>query len=130
MVLPWAVAGLLYIAPMIGSLLQLALSRAREFDADLEGAELIGDPKLLATALEKLEHYQGKMWEDMFPAGRRIPIPSVLRSHPTTQDRVARLNNLRRKMPPKIILPGNRRTVYGFVDHTPKPRYRRTGVWY
>ena len=50
---------LLYLAPTIGSLLQLGLSRTREYDADLEGAQLTGDPRGLASALEKLERYQG-----------------------------------------------------------------------
>src|SRR4029077_14636466 len=49
---------LLYLAPTFGSLLQLALSSTREFDADLEGAELTGDPRGLASALDKLERYQ------------------------------------------------------------------------
>ena len=87
---------LLYLAPTAGSLIQLALSRTREYDADLEGAGLTGDPASLASALEKLERYQGHFWEDMMlpVPGRRIPQPSLLRSHPLTQERVARLRAL------------------------------------
>jgi heat shock protein HtpX len=77
---------ILYLAPSIGSLLQLGLSRTREYDADLEGAFLAGTPRGLVSALRKLERYQGRFWEDLaFPVpGRRIPQPSLLRSHPTT----------------------------------------------
>ena len=78
---------ILYLAPSIGSLLQLGLSRTREYDADLEGAFLTGNPRGLVSALRKLERYQGRFWEDLvFPVpGRRIPQPSLLRSHPTTR---------------------------------------------
>ena len=50
----WAIL-LLYLAPAITSVLQLALSRTREFDADLEGAMLTGDPLGLASALRRLD---------------------------------------------------------------------------
>ena len=70
---PWVAIMLLYFAPTFSSLLQLALSRSREFDADLGGASLTGDPEGLALALGKLEHYQGRLWEDIFMPGRRIP---------------------------------------------------------
>ena len=50
---------LLYLAPTIGSLMQLGLSRTREYDADLEGAQLTGDPRGSPPALDKLERYQG-----------------------------------------------------------------------
>ena len=84
---------LLYLAPTVSSLLQLGLSRTREYDADLQGAALTGDPAALAGALDKLERYQGHFWEDMMlpVPGRRIPQPSLLRSHPPTADRIARL---------------------------------------
>ena len=60
--MPFAALLLLYLAPTIGSLLQLGLSRTREYDADLEAAELTGDPRGLASALDKLERYQGQFW--------------------------------------------------------------------
>ena len=103
--MPFSALLLLYLAPTIGSLLQLGLSRTREYDADLEGAELTGDPRGLASALDKLERYQGRFWEDlMFPVpSRRIPQPSLLRSHPPTEQRVARLLALEnREMAPPI----------------------------
>ncbi len=69
---PWLAIALLYFAPALSSLLQLALSRSREFDADLGGASLTGDPEGLALALGKVERYQGRLWEDIFMPGRRI----------------------------------------------------------
>ncbi|MGF1611666.1 MAG: zinc metalloprotease HtpX, partial [Kiloniellales bacterium] len=73
---PWLLVLLLIFAPSIGTLLQLALSRTREFEADLDGAGLTRDPAGLAAALQKLERYQGRFWEDIFLPGRRAPDPS------------------------------------------------------
>ena len=73
----------------------MALSRTREFDADLEAARLTGDPDGLASALQKLEKAQGRLWEGVILPGGRIPDPSILRSHPLTDERVARLQSLK-----------------------------------
>ena len=118
---------LLYLAPTIGSLLQLGLSRTREYDADLEGAELTGDPRGLASALEKLERYQGHFWEDlMFPVpSRRIPQPSLLRSHPPTEQRVARLLALEnRELAPPIEVVEE--PMVSLVGRAPAPCSRAT----
>jgi heat shock protein HtpX len=93
--LPLAGLLLLIFAPTIGGLLQLALSRAREYDADLDGASLTGDPEGLALALKELEERQRGMWEGLFLPGGRMPQPSLLRSHPKTADRIARLMAIR-----------------------------------
>jgi len=125
---------LLYLAPTIGSLLQLGLSRTREYDADLEGAELTGDPRALASALDKLERYQGNFWEDlMFPVpSRRIPQPSLLRSHPPTDQRVARLLALesRELAPPIEVVEEPMVSLIGRGPGSMQPRYRFPGVWY
>jgi heat shock protein HtpX len=125
---------LLYLAPTIGSLLQLGLSRTREFDADLEGAELTGDPAALASALGKLERYQGRFWEDMmFPVpSRKIPQPSLLRSHPPTEDRIARLQALRaRDLPAPIeVVEEPMVSLVGLGPIAMRPRYRFPGVWF
>lgn len=92
---PWLGVIVLIVAPTIGGLLQLALSRTREFDADLGAAMLTGDPDGLASALQKLEREQGRMWEQMMLPGNRNPQPSALRSHPPTDQRVARLMRLK-----------------------------------
>ncbi|EEX10357.1 putative protease HtpX family protein [Ruegeria lacuscaerulensis ITI-1157] len=91
---PWHVPVLLVLSPTIMAVLQLALSRTREFDADRGGAELTGDPEGLAAALMKLERRTGRAWEDIFLPGRRIPVPSLLRTHPPTEERVQRLREL------------------------------------
>lgn len=92
---PWLAVLVLLAAPTIGGLLQMALSRTREFDADLGAVTLTGDPDGLASALTKLERAQGKVWENILLPSGRIPDPSVLRTHPLTADRVARLKALK-----------------------------------
>jgi heat shock protein HtpX len=132
--IPLSALLLLYLAPTIGSLLQLGLSRTREYDADLEGAELTGDPRGLASALDKLERYQGSFWEDlMFPVpSRRIPQPSLLRSHPPTEERVARLLALeaRELGPPIEVVEEPFVSMVGVGPASMRPRYRFPGVWY
>jgi len=91
---PWLGALLLMFAPTIGGLLQLALSRTREYDADLDAAGITGDPEGLVQALEKLERRQGRFWEEIVMPGSRMPIPEMLRTHPPTEERVARLRAL------------------------------------
>ncbi len=91
MQVPWLAVAILMASPTIGGLIQLALSRTREFDADLGAAMLTGDPAGLASALQKIERRQGRHWENMVLPGGRMPDPSMLRSHPKTEDRVARL---------------------------------------
>jgi heat shock protein HtpX len=89
--LPWLLVPLLMFAPQLTMLLQLALSRSREFDADLDAAGLTGDPAGLASALAKLERHQRGLWERILLPGRQLPEPSLLRSHPPTEERIARL---------------------------------------
>lgn len=88
---PWQVPLLPIILPTFMALLQLALSRTLEYDADRVGADLTGDPAGLASALVRLERRTGRFWEDMFLPGRRIPEPSLLHTHPPTEERVRRL---------------------------------------
>ena len=60
------------LAPLAASLIQMAISRAREFEADRGGAELTGDPQALASALQKIQR-----------AARGIPLEAAER-HPET----------------------------------------------
>jgi heat shock protein HtpX len=92
----------LLAAPTVGGLLQLALSRTREFDADLGAALLTGDPDGLASALTKLERAQGRAWENVFLPTGRNPNPSVLRTHPLTAERVKRLMALKAGVDPRL----------------------------
>ena len=75
--------------PTVLALLQLGLSRAREYDADLEAVRLTGDPVGLARALALLERDQGHGWERLLSG--RTPTPSLFRTHPPTGDRIRRL---------------------------------------
>lgn len=130
----WWTVLLLYLAPALSSLLQLALSRAREFDADMEAAGLTGDPLGLASALRRLETYTGRVWEDlMFPVpGRRVPQPSLLRTHPTTEDRISRLLSLdkRSELEPIVIVEQPMVSLVGFGPIEMRPRYRWPGLWF
>jgi heat shock protein HtpX len=129
--IPWLVIPLLVFAPQITTLLQLALSRAREFDADLDAAGLTGDPGALAAALAKLERYQRGPWERILMPGRRLPEPSVLRTHPPTAERIARLEALS-GAPPLPPLPerGARRIEAAWPMVQGAPRGRLIGFWY
>lgn len=91
---PWHVVILLVFAPTLMALVQLGLSRTREYDADRAAAELAGDPEGLVRALVKLERRVGRFWEEILLPGRRIPEPSLLRTHPPTESRIRRLRDL------------------------------------
>lgn len=134
----WAVL-LLYLAPALSSLLQLGLSRAREFEADAQAAKLTGDPASLASALKRLETYTGHFWEDlMFPVpARRVPHPSLLRSHPETEDRIRRLLALEGGPQPAsgghaplVIVEQPMFSLVGYGPGDMRPRYRWPGLWF
>jgi heat shock protein HtpX len=90
----WSAILLLILAPNLSALAQLALSRTREYHADLNAAYLTGDPQGLASALAKIERVQGTWIEQILLPGRQVPDPSLLRSHPRTEDRIDRLATL------------------------------------
>jgi heat shock protein HtpX len=92
------------VAPMAAGLLQMALSRSREFEADRSGARLLGTGEPLARALEKLEVAAQRIPMDIAPAqaqayivnpltGRKVQFANLFRTHPETAERVARLRN-------------------------------------
>jgi heat shock protein HtpX len=99
---PIALLALAILAPIAAGLLQMALSRSREFEADRAGARLIGDGEPLARALQKLEVGARQIPMDIDPAhasafivnpltGRKMSFGNLWRTHPATEDRVARL---------------------------------------
>lgn len=88
------VAALLLVLPFVVIGLQLALSRTREFDADLGAARLTGDPEALARALERVELICGRSWQVWPARGRRPREPWLLHTHPATSDRTRRLRRL------------------------------------
>ncbi|NBT34630.1 MAG: protease HtpX [Betaproteobacteria bacterium] len=94
------------LAPLAASLIQMAISRAREFEADRGGAELCQDPLALADALTKLDHYaKGTLFQaaEAHPETAQMMIMNPLSgaglaglfsTHPSTEERVARLQAL------------------------------------
>ncbi|NDV11449.1 zinc metalloprotease HtpX [Crenobacter caeni] len=104
------IAGLLValLAPLAASLIQMAISRAREFEADRGGAQISGDPLALASALAKIEHYARGI---VLPAAEAHPetaqmmivnplagagFDNLFRTHPQTAERIARLQAIAR----------------------------------
>lgn len=130
----WWVVLLLYMAPALSNLLQLALSRLREFDADRLAANLTGDPMGLASALQRLDHSTGTLWEDLslpVPA-RRVAQPSLLRSHPQSEERIARLlaHDPRDRQEPLHIREQPMVSLLGAGPIEMRPRYRWPGLWF
>jgi heat shock protein HtpX len=91
------------LAPIAAGLIQMAISRAREFEADRGGAELSGDPQALASALQKIHRYaQGIPMQavERHPETAQMMIMNPLSggglrglfsTHPSTEERVERL---------------------------------------
>ncbi|MFT3858382.1 MAG: zinc metalloprotease HtpX [Aquabacterium sp.] len=91
------------LAPLAASVIQMAISRAREFEADRGGAEISGDPQALASALQKIQRYaQGIPLHaaEAHPETAQMMIMNPLSggglrglfsTHPATEERVARL---------------------------------------
>ena len=91
------------LAPIAASLIQMAISRAREFEADRGGAEISGDPQALASALQKIHRYaQGipMATAERHPETAQMMImnplsggglKSLFSTHPSTEERVERL---------------------------------------
>ena len=101
---PIALLALAILTPFAAMVMQAALSRSREFEADRTGARLIGDGEPLARALEKLEVGARSIPMQIDPAhaqafivnpltGRRVQFANWFRSHPATGDRVHRLRS-------------------------------------
>jgi heat shock protein HtpX len=99
---PIAALALVILAPIAAAVLQTALSRSREYEADRTGAQLIGDGEPLARALEKLDAYSKRIPADVPPemaqayivnplAGRKVQFASLFSTHPPMEERIARL---------------------------------------
>lgn len=92
------------VAPLAAMLIQLAISRSREFSADATGARILGDSLPLASALEKLERGADRHPLEVNPAASPLYIVNPLRggglinlfrTHPATAERVARLRAMK-----------------------------------
>ncbi|WP_438394998.1 zinc metalloprotease HtpX [Caballeronia sp. DA-9] len=105
---PIASIAVAILAPIAGALIQMAISRAREFEADRGGAQISGDPQALASALEKIHAYASGT---PFPTAEQHPataqmmimnplagggIANLFSTHPATEERVARLMEMAR----------------------------------
>lgn len=128
----WFALGVLIAAPPLMSFLQLSLSRMRELDADRQAVLLTGDPEGLAMALDKLEAYETSLLDMIFGRGRNASTPSVLRTHPDTQERIERL--LRFKKTSEQDLKYSHHDRFEIPVHyqktVRKPRWHLGGFWY
>ena len=99
------------VAPIAASLIQLAVSRSREYDADKTGGEICGNPMYLANALEKIEYYAqryapipqaGTATAHMFIINplenSKKALKNLFSTHPDTDDRIAHLREQAREM--------------------------------
>jgi heat shock protein HtpX len=101
---PLAMILMLVLAPMAAMLIQMAISRSREFAADAGGAAIAGNPYGLADALRKIDRAAKQLPLDANPATAHLFIVkpftgeglmSLFASHPPTEQRIARLLNPR-----------------------------------
>jgi heat shock protein HtpX len=99
---PVALLAFSLLAPLAAAVIQMALSRSREYEADRTGARLIGDGEPLARALAKLEQGAKAIPMDVDPAqaskfivnplsGRKVQFANLFSTHPPLEDRIARL---------------------------------------
>jgi len=99
---PLALLALAILAPLAAAVIQMALSRSREFEADRTGARLIGDGEPLARALAKLEQGARAIPMAVDPAqaskfivnplsGRKVQFAKLFSTHPPLEDRITRL---------------------------------------
>ena len=101
---------LMILAPMAAGLVQMAISRSREYEADRVGAEIAGDPNALASALEKIEAYSRRIVNvtaERNPASGQLFIinplagrgaDNLFSTHPATGNRVRALMELGARM--------------------------------
>jgi len=99
----------IFVAPIAAVIIQMAISRSREFEADAGGAHISGNPEYLASALIKLENWSHSQYaqqvahHDMREATAhqyivnplRGGFSSLFRTHPSTEERVAKLRSMR-----------------------------------
>jgi heat shock protein HtpX len=99
---PYAQLGLVLLAPIGAMLIQFAISRQREFEADRVGAQILGRPLPLANALRRLDALAHRIPMEVAPAAAPLaqvnPLAAsgggflrLFRTHPPTEERVARL---------------------------------------
>jgi heat shock protein HtpX len=93
------------VAPIAAMMIQFAISRQNEFQADRTGAEISGNPMGLAHALQKLDNYSRRIPMQVNPAGASLAIVNPLAgqkasftgmfsTHPDTEERIERLRQM------------------------------------
>ncbi len=94
------------LAPIAASVMQMALSRSREFEADRGGAALLGDPRPLASALAKLDATARRVPMNISPqqatayivnplTGRQVSFAKMFLTHPPIEERIEQLMQMR-----------------------------------
>jgi heat shock protein HtpX len=100
---PIAAIAMMILAPIAALLIQMAVSRSREYGADETGAHFTGNPYALASALQKLEQYSQRIPMQASPSTAHLYIikpllgmnfASLFSTHPPTAERIARLTNM------------------------------------
>lgn len=112
---------MILLAPVAAVLVQLAISRTREYEADRDAAEITGDPLALARALEKISRLARNFenpWARRFPGMAHLFIvnplvggrtDSLFSTHPDVRSRIAALKELARQMTPERHVSSRRR---------------------
>ncbi len=102
---PIAALVMIVVAPIAAMLVQMAISRSREYDADEGGAKISGDPMALASALRRLEVAKNEIPMQATPATAHMfiinplsgkSLMSMFSTHPPIEDRIARLEEMAR----------------------------------
>jgi heat shock protein HtpX len=100
----WSGLLMLILAPIAAMLIQMAISRSREYDADAASAKYTGNPRELISALQKLEAYSRQMPLNASPSTAHLfiikpftgrSLMQLFSTHPSTEDRIARLQAIR-----------------------------------
>ncbi|HWC99294.1 MAG TPA: zinc metalloprotease HtpX [Candidatus Sulfopaludibacter sp.] len=95
---------MMILAPLAAGLIQMAISRSREYDADAASAKYVGSPYPLINGLQKLETYSKRIPMDASPSTAHMFIIKpftgqtfmrLFSTHPSTEDRIARLQAMR-----------------------------------
>jgi heat shock protein HtpX len=101
---PIALIAMSILAPLAAAVIQMGISRSREYQADASAAKLLGTGEPLARALERLDAYAGRIPSNVNPnqasayivnplKGRKIQFANLFSTHPPVEERVARLRN-------------------------------------
>lgn len=120
------------LAPVVAAMVQMAISRSREYEADRIGAEICGQPLWLASALRQIDHFAGRIENPRAEANPALahmfiinPLHDLRRAalfstHPSTDDRIAALEAMAGRDLPDPVTPPE-----GPVGHSSIPRSGR-----